>query len=66
MNIQEARDAVGRQVVYRPHPHAEPEQGVITSVSPPDQRGVPFVFVRYDGRHVSQATRPGDLELVAG
>ena len=43
------------KVVYRSHPEAAPEEGVITSVT-----GA-FVFVRYGADVHSKATRPEDL-----
>ncbi len=54
MTLDEAREAVGRGVVYRPQ-HGRFEDGVITSV-----RGA-WVFVRYSGDATSRATAPEDL-----
>lgn len=47
---------VGRTVTYRPHPDAEPGDGVIQRVT---ASGI--VFVRYLGDLVPKATRPEDL-----
>lgn len=45
----------GQGVVYRHHPDAPPEDGVVTSVN---ER---YVFVRYRGDNGSKATSPADL-----
>lgn len=50
-------------VVYRAHPEARPEDGVITSVRAVDQG---IVHVLYDGDSTAKATRLADLELVGG
>lgn len=55
MTTAEARDLIGRSVIYTA-PHGARDEGVITSVN--DR----FVFVRY-GNHGSQATPPERLEL---
>ena len=55
ITIDQARDNIGRGVVYR-RPHCETEQGVITSVSETT------VFVRYSGDMHSKGTCPADLE----
>lgn len=57
MTLDECREAVGRQVIYRPAHGANPEQGIITSV------GEVYVFVRYGDDQHSKATAPGDLKL---
>ena len=49
---------VGQGVVYRAHPDAAPEDGIVTKISEF------FVFVRYRGDVGSKATRPGDLQPV--
>lgn len=51
---------VGRAVVYRAHPGAEPEDGVIHRVT---ASGI--VFVRYFGDLAPKATRPEDLTYVS-
>jgi hypothetical protein len=58
MTLDEARDHIGDKVVYRPTVGAL-EDGVITSVSSL------MAFVRYGDEGTPQATRPGDLELMA-
>lgn len=52
---------VGRAVVYRAHPEARPEDGVIKSVHAVGQ-GIAHVL--YDGDGTAKATRLADLELV--
>jgi hypothetical protein len=56
MTLDEARNAVGRAVVYEYSP-GRFDEGVITSTN--DQ----FAFVRYGAQQTSQATRPQDLRL---
>jgi hypothetical protein len=62
MTLERARECIGRLVVYcPPHDWSRPsEEGVITSVN--DR----YVFVRYGSQQTPAATRPEDLELVAG
>ncbi len=60
MTLNEARKHVGAGVVYRPHPDAQAEDGIITGVS--DR----WVFVRYAGDIGAKATDPGQLQLLAG
>lgn len=60
MTVDEARQVIGRYVIYKPWPEAPPERwerGVITSVS------TTLVFVRYGGDQHSKGTSPRDLEL---
>lgn len=62
MTIEQARDAVGRKVVYRAEyqtPREPGEEGVITSVNSQ------YVFVRYGAKAGSQATYPRNLELIS-
>jgi hypothetical protein len=62
MQLHEAQALLDRhgpgqvKLVYRSHPDAEAEEGVITSVT-----GA-FVFIRYGADVHSKATRPEDLE----
>jgi hypothetical protein len=58
MTLEEAREHVGRGVVYRPFADVIPEQGVITSVN--DH----WVFVRYGSDGGSKATEPWLLTLL--
>lgn len=59
MTLDQAMQAqvLGRTVLYRPYPGARPERGIVKSVSKS------YVFVTYEGRLHSQATRPEDLEV---
>lgn len=53
---------IGQAVVYRPHPGAKPEDGVVVAVSTDPT----LVFVRYAGDHPdapAKATRVVDLEV---
>jgi hypothetical protein len=59
MTLEEAANAVGRGVVYRPAGAYRSEDGVITSVN--DR----WVFVRYGVQDGSKATDPADLTLLA-
>lgn len=54
LTLDEARDAIGRSVVYRPHPDAEPEVGTIAGTSSL------YVFVQYVGERGTKAT-PAEL-----
>ena len=54
MTLDEAKQSVGRKVVYRPFQGAGPEEGVITSVN------LMHVFVRYGSQAHSSATSPSD------
>jgi hypothetical protein len=63
MTLAEARDLIGKAVIYRPDddgsykPTARrAEQGIVTSVNDV------WVFVRYGSDHHSKATAPRDLE----
>ena len=50
-------ESVGRRVKYtETHPGAVPEFGIVTSYNRE------YVFVVYEGKNYSQATRPCDLE----
>lgn len=57
MTLEEAKASVGRGVVYKPHPEARLEDGVITRVHGD------IVFVLYRGDLVAKATRPQDIEI---
>ena len=57
MTLDEAKESIGRAVLFRPYPGALPEAGVITTV-----RGSQ-VFVLYKGDYYAKNTRPQDLEL---
>jgi hypothetical protein len=57
MNLEEARENLGRPVVYRTPGQAD-EIGMIESASES------FVFVRYGGRETAVATSPGHLALL--
>ena len=59
MTLEEARGMFGLKVVYRPHPDAVPEEGVVTSV------GARYVYVRYSGDVGSKATAAEVLEPLA-
>lgn len=58
MTLDEAREHIGANVVYRPDGRPAPETGVITSV------GELLVFVRYVGDRHSKGTYAGDLDLL--
>ena len=60
MTLEEAKQNIGRYVVYIPHPtcpNNQRELGVITSVNEK------YVFVRYGNDVHSKATRAEDLML---
>jgi hypothetical protein len=60
MTLLEARQNIGRLVIYRPMRRKTKErgdEGVITSVNDT------YVFVRYGTQQTSEATRPEDLRL---
>jgi hypothetical protein len=57
VTLDDARDNIGRRVVYRPHHETEPEFGFITSVSEL------LVFVRYGSNPHPQGTPADRLEL---
>lgn len=59
MTLDEARDAIGAMVMYRPggYDHLK-DYGVVCSVNDT------YVFVQYKGDPGSKATRPEDLTLV--
>lgn len=64
ITLKEARENVGRGVVYRPpgRPDKAPEDGVITGCSSR------WVFVRYSTQHPGangQATAPEHLEFLS-
>ena len=50
MTIEEAQAAIGRHVIYRPHPGADPEIGTIVGVSSL------YVFVQYEHQRGTKAT----------
>jgi hypothetical protein len=54
VNIEEAREGIGRRVVYEP-PGAPAEYGTITEVRTIRQHPG-YVFVRYGGDRVAKAT----------
>lgn len=56
MTLEEARDRIGRGVVYSTG-YSPPEDGVITGVS------ASMVFVRYRGDLHPKGTNPADLTL---
>lgn len=59
MILSEARENIGRRVIYTPYPNCpkyQLERGIITSVN--DY----FVFVRYGEDSFSKATNAQDLE----
>ena len=58
MTLDEARQNIGADVVFRGGASAEDEDGVITSVNDT------YVFVRYAGDQHGKATRPEDLVLL--
>jgi hypothetical protein len=55
MTLDEARDHIGKGVVYEAYPGGPQEDGVVTSV------GDQYVFVRFTGDHHSKATHPSLL-----
>lgn len=57
MTLDEARDCIGRSVVYTSG-YGPPEEGVITSASKT------FAFVRYAGDLHAKGTDPASLTLV--
>lgn len=60
MNLEEARNNIGRVVIYTPFKGCsfrDLERGVITSVN--DK----YVFVRYGNELISKSTRPEDLHF---
>lgn len=57
MNLDDARDNIGRRVKYTPFGREKVEYGFITEV-----RGR-MVFVRYGSDPISKATFADDLEL---
>ena len=58
---QDARDSIGRKVVYRPHEAAPPEEGVIVRAD-----GDSWVFVRYGTDQHAKATHHCHLEFIGG
>lgn len=58
---QEARDGIGRKVVYRSYEAAVGEEGVIVSAD-----GDSWVFVRYGADIHAKATWHGHLEFIGG
>jgi hypothetical protein len=58
VTLDEARQHIGRGVVYQACSHCPREDGVITSVNDA------YVFVRYAGDQQSKATNPADLTLL--
>jgi len=59
VTLQEACAVINRPVIYVPRV-GEPEEGIVTAVN------TAYVFVRYGNDQHSKATRPEDLEVVAG
>ena len=63
MTLDEARQAIGRKVVYWPpgpaRPYVAAEEGVITSVNDS------YVFVRYGSQAGSAATNAENLEFIS-
>jgi hypothetical protein len=63
MTLEEAREGIGRKVIYEVTPwdggYPALDEGVITSVN--DH----YVFVRYGSDTHSKATYPGDLRWMA-
>jgi hypothetical protein len=60
MTLKEAKENIGRKVIYTPFPDCIPsdkEVGVITSTNDC------FVFVRYGSDVISKATNPEDIEF---
>ncbi len=57
MRLNEAREQIGRKVIYKSAPFAPIEVGVITSVNET------YVFVRYGSDQHSKATYPDMLTL---
>lgn len=57
MTLDEARECVGRSVVYRPEGSDPPEYGVIAGV------GEKHVFVRSRPGQLAKATDPADLTV---
>ena len=58
MTLEQAKENIGRKVIYRPYKGGEPEEGVISSVN------TQFVFVRYGDDCSGQATSADDLEFI--
>lgn len=56
ITLDEARRRIGAGVVYRAHPDAQAEDGVIVRV------GAPWVFVRYAGDSTPKATSGTQLD----
>lgn len=59
MTIDEVREAIGRKVVYRSRPDAEPEEGVIVANS------TRYAFVRFAAEYGAKATPPEYLTLLS-
>lgn len=57
MTLTEARENIGRKVVYTA-PHGAKEDGIITTV------GFTYVFVRYGNNQHGSATDPKRLALL--
>ena len=58
MKLSEAKQLVGREVVYTEKHTKKKEFGIITSVN--DK----YVFVQYGNDTIAKATKPEDLEEV--
>lgn len=58
MTLDEARNSIGRAVVYLPYGGGRPEHGIITEVRSR------WVFVRYGTEQTSKATMPQDLRFL--
>ena len=59
MILAEARDRIGRQVIYHPPSGGDEKHGVITSVADV------FVYVRYDDDDHAKGTAPAQLTPAA-
>lgn len=58
MLSDEARAAIGAEVLYRPRPDTKPEKGVILDVN-----GYGSVMVQYENSNVAKSTQAKDLEF---
>lgn len=58
---EEARENIGRKVVYRPHENAAIEEGVIVSAD-----GDSWIFVRYGSDTNAKATHYSHLDFMFG
>jgi len=60
VTLDEARESIGRTVIYLPYGGGRPEAGVITEIRSR------WVFVRYGSDEGAKATMPQDLRLFVG